>query len=124
MKQFLVVDDSFTIREMVTACIQAEDKVIAQAEDGVEALALAKATNFDFIITDNNMPNMDGLTLIEELRKLPEYQNTPILMLSTESDPNLKQRGKDAGVTGWILKPINQVTFSAIVEKVIDKFSH
>mgnify|MGYP000329477572 CR=1 FL=1 len=123
MKQFLVVDDSFTIREMVAACIQGEGKTIAQAEDGVEALALAKETNFDFIVTDNNMPNMDGLTLVEEVRKLPQYQNTPILMLSTESDPHLKQRGKEVGVTGWILKPINQVTFSAIVEKVVDKFS-
>lgn len=122
MKKFLVVDDSFTIREMVSACIEGDGKTIAQAEDGVEALALAKKTNFDFVVTDNNMPNMDGLTLVEELRKLDQYQKVPILMLSTESDPTLKARGKEVGVTGWILKPINQVTFSAIVEKVIERF--
>ena len=122
MKQIMVVDDSFTIREMVSACIEAEGRTIVQAEDGAEALQLAQKTAFDFVVTDNNMPNMDGLTLVEELRKMDVHKDIPILMLSTESDPNLKQRGKEVGVTGWILKPINQATFSSIVEKVLLRF--
>mgnify|MGYP000485749416 CR=1 FL=1 len=121
MKNFLVVDDSYTIREMVSSCIQDEGKTIFKATDGTEALSIAKNNACDFVVTDFNMPNMDGLTLVTELRKLPQYKTTPILILATESSPELKQKGRDVGVTGWILKPINLDTFADIVEQVINR---
>ena len=121
MKNFLVVDDSFTIREMVSSCIQGEGKNIIKAADGAEALALAKENTFDFVVTDFNMPHINGLALVEALRGLPQYKSIPILILATESSPELKLKGREVGVTGWILKPINLDTFAGIVEQVIDR---
>ena len=124
MAQILVVDDSATVRNEVSSFITSNGMTCEVAVDGKDGLEkLKKDPAIKLIISDVNMPNMDGLTLVEELRKLPQYQNAPILMLSTESDPNLKQRGKEVGVTGWILKPINQVTFSSIIDKVVEKYS-
>jgi len=121
MRHILVVDDSYTIREMVAGCIKDQDNKIIRAADGIEALAIAKTTRFDLVITDINMPNMDGLTLVEKLRKLPHYKKIPLLVLATESDPNMKKKASDLGVTGWILKPINQDAFASIIDKVMQR---
>ena len=123
MKLVLIVEDSSTVREMVAFVLKGENIKTVEAEDGVIALDLAKKHNFDLIITDHNMPNMLGIDLAYELRQLEEYQTTPILMLTTESDPKLKKRGKEIGVTGWILKPLSPSRFKAAIDKLLTETS-
>lgn len=106
MVKLLIVDDSTMLRDMLNYALnEGGYNNVTEAVDGVDGLAKAKATDFDLIITDVNMPNMDGLTLIEELRKLPQYSKTPILVLTTERSDEMKAKGKIAGATGWIVKP-------------------
>ena len=106
MVKLLIVDDSTMLRDMLNYALNEGGYTnVTEAVDGVDGLAKAKATNFDLIITDVNMPNMDGLTLIGELRKLSQYSKTPILVLTTESSDEMKAKGKMAGATGWIVKP-------------------
>ncbi len=92
---------------------------VIEAADGIEALDKARGQRFDLILSDVNMPNMDGITLIRELRALPEFRFTPILMLTTESTSNKKQKGKSAGATGWIVKPFNPEQLLATIKKVL-----
>jgi two-component system chemotaxis response regulator CheY len=92
---------------------------VAEASDGVQALSAAKSKRFNLVITDVNMPNMDGIALIKELRALPNYKFTPLLMLTTESSPEKKQQGKAAGATGWIVKPFNPEQLLSTVKKVL-----
>jgi two-component system chemotaxis response regulator CheY len=94
---------------------------VAEAADGAQGLAAAKAGHFDLIITDLNMPVMDGLTMIEELRKLPEQAGVPIIFLTTESDADLKARAKAAGATGWLTKPFDPENLVKIARKVLGK---
>ncbi|MFY4821860.1 response regulator [Aliarcobacter butzleri] len=106
MVKLLIVDDSTMLRDMLNYALNEGGYTnVTEAVDGVDGLAKAKATNFDLIITDVNMPNMDGLTLIVELRKLSQYSKTPILVLTTERSDEMKAKGKMAGATGWIVKP-------------------
>ncbi|MEA1914539.1 MAG: response regulator [Campylobacterota bacterium] len=107
MAKLLIVDDSTMLRDMLNYALnEGGYNDVTEAVDGVDGLNKAKMTNFDLIITDVNMPNMDGLTLIEELRKLPNYISPkPILVLTTERGDEMKARGKAAGATGWIVKP-------------------
>ncbi|ABV67444.1 response regulator [Aliarcobacter butzleri] len=106
MVKLLIVDDSTMLRDMLNYALNEGGYTnVTEAVDGVDGLAKAKATNFDLIITDVNMPNMDGLTLIGELRKLSQYSKTPILVLTTERSDEMKAKGKMAGATGWIVKP-------------------
>lgn len=120
MRSILVVEDSSTVREMVMFVLKDERLNIVEAEDGVEALDLAKRQRFDLVVTDHNMPNMKGIDLAIALRELDAYKTTPILMLTTESDPRLKQIGKEIGVTGWILKPLSPERFKPAIEKLLD----
>jgi two-component system chemotaxis response regulator CheY len=92
---------------------------VLEATDGVHALQVVKGRKVDLIITDVNMPRMDGLTLVKELRALPEYKAIPILVLTTESDPTMKQRGKEAGATGWIVKPFNPDKLLEVVRRSV-----
>jgi two-component system chemotaxis response regulator CheY len=92
---------------------------IVQANDGAEGLAKARASQVDLIVTDLNMPVMNGLGLIRELRKLPAYKGVPIIFLTTESDAALKQEAKAAGATGWITKPFQQDQLITVVRKVL-----
>jgi two-component system chemotaxis response regulator CheY len=119
MTKILAVDDSTSMRQMVAFTLKAAGFDVIDAADGVKALALAKSNIFDLVISDVNMPNMDGITLCSELRKLPNFKFTPILMLTTESSGNKKQAGKSAGATGWIVKPFNPEQLLATVKKVI-----
>jgi len=103
----LAVDDSPSMREMLAAVLRDSGYQVVEAEDGVKALELAKTRSIDVVLTDQNMPNMDGLSLVKNLRGLPAYKDTPIMMLTTESSAEMKQKGRDAGATGWMVKPFD-----------------
>jgi len=103
----LAVDDSPSMREMLAAVLRDSGYQVVEAEDGVKALEAAKTHAIDVVLTDQNMPNMDGLSLVKNLRSLPAYKDTPIMMLTTESSAEMKQKGRDAGATGWMVKPFD-----------------
>ncbi len=106
MPKILIVDDSNMLRDMVKYALnEGGYPDVVEAVDGVDGLAKAKATQFDLIVSDINMPNMNGFELIAELRKLPVYASTPILTLTTEKTDDMKAKGKEVGATGWIVKP-------------------
>lgn len=119
MAKILAVDDSASMRQMVSFTLKGAGHDVTEATDGVEALGLAKNGPVDLVISDVNMPNMDGITLIGELRKLSTYKYTPILMLTTESGSDKKSEGKAAGATGWIVKPFNPDQLIATIKKVL-----
>lgn len=116
----LVVDDSKTMRDMVTFTLTSAGFQVVQAGDGKEAVAkLSNGSKPALVVTDLNMPEMDGITLIAEIRKMPALKFTPILMLTTESSDEKKAAGKAAGATGWIVKPFNPEQFLKILKKVL-----
>ncbi|WP_188151664.1 response regulator [Teredinibacter waterburyi] len=120
MAKILAVDDSSSMRQMVSFTLKGAGHSVIEAADGVEALALAKSeSDVDLVLSDINMPNMDGITLIKELRQLQAYKFTPILMLTTESGVDKKTEGKAAGATGWIVKPFNPEQLLATIGKVL-----
>ncbi len=118
MATVLAVDDSASIRQMVSFTLKGAGYDVIEAVDGVDALDKARGTRPDAVITDVNMPNMDGITLIRELRKLPDYKFTPMLMLTTESSVDKKAQGKSAGATGWLVKPFNPDQLLATIRRV------
>lgn len=117
-KTIIAVDDSMSIRETVKLTLHAAGYQIMTAEDGCSGLALCQQNKADLIITDLNMPRMDGISMISQLRALSQYRFTPILMLTTESQEDKKIAGKKAGATGWIVKPFDPARFIAVVQKV------
>ncbi len=117
-KKALSVDDSKTMRDMVSFTLTNAGFEVLQAEDGQDALNKLKGQKVDVIITDLNMPVMDGLTLIKNLRGMPDFKFTPILMLTTEGDAGKKEEGKTAGATGWIVKPFNPEKLVQVVQRV------
>jgi len=118
-KKILTVDDSPSVRQMVKLTLSSAGYDILEAGNGMEGLNSAKGTTVDMVVTDLNMPLMNGLGLIRELRKLPAYRGVPILFLTTESDAEMKKEAKAAGATGWITKPFQQDQLVAIVKKVL-----
>jgi two-component system chemotaxis response regulator CheY len=118
-KCILTVDDSSTMRQMIAFTLKGADFEVIEAGDGVEALEVAPGKPISLVITDVNMPRMDGLTLVQRLRALPEFRFTPILVLTTESGGDMKQKGKEAGATGWIVKPFSPEKLLDVVNKVI-----
>ena len=118
-KSILAVDDSASIRQMVAFTLKSSGYEVVEAVDGMEGLDKAKARSFNLILTDQNMPRMDGLTLIKNLRKLAQYKTTPILMLTTESSDAMKAQGRAAGATGWLVKPFDPQKLVEVVKKVI-----
>jgi len=118
MAKILVVDDSSSMRQMIKFSLESAGHTITQARDGSEGLKAVKLEPFDLILTDVNMPIMNGFEFSIEVRKLPSFKFTPILMLTTESDNDKKMQGKAAGVTGWILKPFRPETLIATVNKL------
>ena len=118
-KRILAVDDSPSVRQMVKLTLSGAGYDIVEAGDGAEGLSKARATTLDMVVTDLNMPVMNGIGLIQELRKLPAYRGVPILFLTTESDPEMKRQAKAAGATGWITTPFQQDQLVAIVRKVL-----
>jgi two-component system, chemotaxis family, chemotaxis protein CheY len=119
MACILAVDDSASIRQMIAVTLKSAGYAVVQATCGTEALELAKTNKIDLVLTDINMPNMDGISLIRALRALPAFRYTPILTLTTESATDIKQKGKAAGATGWIVKPFNPDQLLAVLKKVI-----
>ncbi len=119
MKKILAVDDSASIRQMVIFTLQSAGYEVVDAIDGKDGLAKAGTGKFDMVITDLNMPNLDGIGLITALRKLPGYSFTPILMLTTESQAEKKDAGRKAGATGWIVKPFNADQLISVLRKLV-----
>ena len=119
MAKILAVDDSASMRQMVAFTLKGAGHDVVEAVDGVDALAKAKGQKFELVISDVNMPNMDGITLISELRKIADFKFIPMLMLTTESTGDKKQQGKAAGATGWIVKPFNPEQLLATIGKVL-----
>ena len=115
----LAVDDSPSMRQMVGQTLRAAGYDVIEAADGVEALELARGRVVDVVITDVNMPNMDGITLVAQLRALPSYRLVPLLLLTTESSPERKAQGKQAGATGWMVKPFNPDQLLATLARVL-----
>lgn len=119
MRKVLVVDDSVSMRQMVGYTLKEGGFEVLEAEHGQDALDKLKGTTVDLVITDLNMPVMDGITLIASLRKQPAMKNKPILMLTTEGLATRKEEGKAAGATGWIVKPFDPDKLLETVAKVL-----
>jgi two-component system chemotaxis response regulator CheY len=118
MKRILIVDDSSAIRNIIKTALLGTFELF-EAENGELALNLAKQSPMELFLLDVNMPVMDGITLVKELRKLDQYKSTPIVMLTTESRDDKKQQGKDAGANGWIVKPCDPDKLLGVLEKII-----
>ena len=118
-RTILTVDDSTSMRQMVKATLISAGYGVVEAADGQEDLDYARENSVDLVISDVNMPRMDGITLIGELRQLPAYRLTPMLMLTTESSQEKKQEGKRVGATGWIVKPFNPVQLLATLKRLL-----
>ncbi|MCC6535375.1 MAG: response regulator [Burkholderiales bacterium] len=118
-KTVLAVDDSASIRQMVAFTLSSAGYQVVEAVDGEDGLAKAKAMPVNLVLTDQNMPKMDGLTLIKTLRTLPQYKAAPILVLTTEAGDAMKMAGRAAGATGWLVKPFDPPKLLEVVKKVI-----
>ncbi|MBI3815523.1 MAG: response regulator [Nitrospinae bacterium] len=117
-KNIMIVDDSFTTRKMLTYLLKGEGFNIVLAENGIDALEKLSFSNIDIIITDLNMPQMDGLELIDSIRNDPNYKNIPVIMLTTESEDSDKQKGFERGASSYLTKPVSQ----DILIKEVKKF--
>lgn len=115
----LAVDDSPSMRRMVSVTLKRAGYQVVDAADGQEAFEIAQKRSVDLVLTDINMPRMDGITLIQKLRTLPSYRFTPILTLTTESSAEKKAQGKAAGATGWIVKPFNPDQLLSTLRRVL-----
>lgn len=118
-KKILTVDDSISMRQMVSFTLTEAGYDVTEAKDGQDGLNKAQNQYFDLIFTDQNMPNIDGLTFIQMLRCLPEHEKTPILMLTTEASDEMKKLGRAAGATGWLAKPFDPQKLLSVVKKVL-----
>ena len=118
-KTVLAVDDSASMRQMVKLTLSGAGYQVVEASDGADGLDKARANSVDMVVTDLNMPVMNGLSMIRELRKLPAYKGIPIIFLTTESDAAVKQEAKAAGATGWITKPFQQDQLVSVAKKVL-----
>ena len=118
-KSIMTVDDSPSIRQMVSFTLKNAGYDVVEAEDGVDALNKLQSQIVNMVITDLNMPNMDGIELIKKLRANPDYKFAPIIMLTTESQQEKKGEGKAAGATGWIVKPFKPEQLLGVVRKVL-----
>lgn len=118
-KSILVVDDTRSMRKMVTTVLENAGYAVEEAADGAEALDKARGRVFDLVVTDHNMPRMDGVTLVRALRGLPEYDDVALIVLSTETGAELKAKGREAGATGWMAKPFDPNRMLDIVRQFI-----
>ena len=120
MKTILAVDDSTSIRQLISHTLKDAGYAVIEASNGVEGLAKAKDPAISLVLTDQNMPQMDGMTMIKSIRGLPQHKSTPILVLTTENSDAMKAQGKAAGATGWLVKPFDPVKLIAVVKKLIN----
>lgn len=119
MKRIMTVDDSATIRQMLSFTLQDAGYEVIEASNGIEALEKFETESVQMLITDLNMPRMDGIELIRQVRKTPGNRFIPIIMLTTESDEQKKQAGKTAGASGWIVKPFKPEQLLRVVKMVL-----
>ncbi|QDF99683.1 response regulator [Azoarcus sp. DD4] len=119
IKTVLTVDDSAAIRSVVGVVLQSAGYAVSSAVDGEDGLARARSQRADLVITDLNMPRMDGLALVRALRAEPAYRKVPILILTTESAPEMRERGREAGATGWLVKPFDPERLLEVVRRVL-----
>jgi two-component system chemotaxis response regulator CheY len=118
-KTIMTVDDSASVRQMVSFTLKEAGYDVIEAIDGIDALVKANGRALNLIVTDMNMPNMDGIELIKNIRANPEHKFIPIIMLTTESQSEKKMEGKSAGATGWIVKPFQPEQLLAVIKKVL-----
>lgn len=118
-KNILVVDDSASVRQIVSMTLNANGYNTILAEDGVDGLAKLKANSIDLIISDVNMPNKDGIAFISEVKTMPEHAYTPVLMLTTESQDDMKEKGKAIGVKAWLVKPFRPDVIISALKKLL-----
>ena len=118
-KKILIVDDSKAIRQSIRFVLEQNEYQVLDAEDGLDALEKLENGTVDLIITDVNMPNMNGIELIQEVRGKDGFKFVPILVLTTESQNSVMEKGKAAGATGWIVKPFSTDKLLAAVRKVV-----
>ena len=118
IRTVLAVDDSKTMRDMVSFTLKNAGFSVVEAVDGKHALKQLNGARFDLIITDVNMPNMDGIALVRNIRRQPIYRSTPILILTTERDDAKKNEGRAAGATGWLVKPFDPGKLVQVVNRV------
>lgn len=119
MSNILIVDDSMTMRQMVNFTLTSAGHVVTEAANADEAMLTAQKQRFDLVISDVNMPGRSGIELVAELRKLSAYQFVPIILLTTESQPEMKAKGRAAGATGWIVKPFDPEALLGVLRKVL-----
>ena len=119
MPNIMIVDDSLTMRQMVNFTLSSAGHTVTEAADAEEALQIANKQRFDLVISDVNMPGRSGIELVAELRKLAEYKFVPIILLTTESQPEMKSKGRAAGATGWIVKPFDPEALLGVLRKVL-----
>lgn len=118
-KTILVVDDSASLRQVVSITLKGAGYDVIEACDGKDALSKASGQKIHLVISDVNMPNMDGITFVSELKKNPAYKFTPVIMLTTESGEAKKQAGQAAGAKAWVTKPFQPAQMLAAVSKLI-----
>ena len=119
MHSILAVDDSASMRQMVSFTLKNAGFTVVEAVDGQDALEKANARDFHLVLTDQNMPRLDGIGLTKKLRDSPRFKSTPILILTTESSDEMKQKGRAAGATGWLVKPFDPTKLIEVIGKVI-----
>lgn len=119
MPLILTVDDSPSMRKMVTFTLTGAGYQVVEAIDGIDAFEKAQTQTFDLVLTDQNMPRLDGLGLTRKLREHPQFKNIPILVLTTESSDLMKQAGRAAGATGWLVKPFDPARLIEVIKKVV-----
>ncbi len=119
MHSILAVDDSASMRQMVSFTLKSAGYNVVEAVDGQDAWEKAGSRAFDLVLTDQNMPRMDGITLTKKLRETSQFKTTPILILTTESGDQMKQAGRSAGATGWLVKPFDPTKLIEVIKKVV-----
>ena len=118
MKKILLVDDSTAIRNILKTALFGEYEIV-EAANGKDALETAKSNAVNFFLLDVNMPVMDGISAVREIRKLPQYHETPVVMLTTEAREEKRQEGKAAGANGWVVKPCDPEKLLAVIKKML-----
>ena len=119
MRTILAVDDSVSMRQMVSFTLRGAGYDVVVAVDGQDAWDKSSGRSFDLVLTDQNMPRLDGIGLTRKLRELPQYRATPILILTTESGDEMKRAGREEGATGWMVKPFDPAKLIEVIRKVM-----
>ena len=121
MGKILIVDDSEIIRAQVSKIVANAGYEVVEAHDGQRALELAESNNYDLVITDYNMPGLNGVELVKKLREHPEYREKQMIMLTTEAGTELKKKGNEVGIRAWMVKPVDEILLVKVLNKLMPK---